>query len=362
MGMFDRVLKLYDRATPSPGLSPSFYLASPESTALATAAFIGVPTTELPVTVESALKVPPVSRAIQLYTAVLSELPLRASAEGPTTAWLNRTVGAVSPTLRNVSIVHDLIFHRHSCLAVARDGAGHVVNGIHIPYGKWRIEGLEIQLHSSVIDPDRPDQWFTPNQDELLYVPSLMPLGLLDMAADTIRHYLSLGRTIRDRADNPTPLIALRVADDTVYDPDELAQAQADWHKARTSPNGAVAIVPAGVVIETPGAERDDSSMLLEARNAVRLDVANFLNLNAALLDGNSGTTDTYSNTLQNKNEFLELSVSLPLRALEARLSQDDVTPEGVTVTFDTSRYDELDDAKGNVGEATAPAQIGVSA
>jgi phage portal protein BeeE len=108
------------------------------------------------------------------------------------------------------------------------------------------------------------------------------------------------------------------------------------------------------VDIVTPGADKDDSAMLTEARNAARLDAANFTNLPAAMLDGNSGTTDQYSNTLQNANEFLTLSVSLFTRAIESRLSQDDVTPEGVTVSFNSPSFDTLAPATGNVGTATA--------
>lgn len=366
MGLTDRISNIL--GFPSrPGLFDGVAVRSPESALLESIVFFGGGTTDLPVTARTALRVPGISRAIQLYTAVTAQLPLTASTDSPDMKWLNWSKGSISPALRNSLTVQDIIFHGGSCWAVARNDAGHVVNGIRIPIGFWTVDaGGRVQVNTALTDPDAkdgPHRFVDVDQAQILYIPSLMPSGLLDMAEDGIQTYLSLGKTIKDRASNPTPLIALVVKDDAVADPDELKAAQTNWHNARNSPNGAVAIVPAGVGIETPGADRDDSAMLIGARNASRLDVANWLNLPAAMLDGNSGTSDQYSNTLQNQNEFLSLSVSLPIRAIEARLSQDDVTPAGVTVSFDTAIFDSLPPAAhGNTGAAVetpaAPAAL----
>lgn len=360
MGLTDRISNIL--GFPSrPGLFDGAAVRSPESSILESIAFFGGGSIQMPVTSRTALKVPGIARAIQLYTAVSSQVPLTASVESDDTKWLNWSTGNISPALRNALTIQDIIFHGGSCYAVARNAAGVVVNGIRIPIGFWQVNdaGL-IQVNTLLTDPTSPARFVDVDQSQILYIPSLMPCGLLEMAEDGISTYLSIGKTIADRAANPTPLIALVVKDDAVADPDELKAAQTNWHNARTSPNGAVAIVPAGVGIETPGADRDDSAMLIGARNASRLDVANWLNLPAAMLDGNSGTSDQYSNTLQNQNEFLALSVSLPVRAIEARLSQDDVTAEGVTVSFDTKVFDSMPaPATGNTGAAVDPSQTG---
>ncbi|MDN8680276.1 hypothetical protein Q0L73_14220, partial [Staphylococcus aureus] len=65
-------------------------------------------------------------------------------------------------------------------------------------------------------------------------------------------------------------------------------------------------------------------SMLTEARNAVRLDVANFLNINAAMLDGDSGASDNYSNNLQNLIELIGLSLEEFMNPIAQRLTQPD--------------------------------------
>ncbi|QIN94471.1 portal protein [Arthrobacter phage Whytu] len=365
MGLTDRISNIL--GFPSrPGLFDGVAVRSPESALLESVVFFGGGNVQMPVTSRTALKVPGIARAIQLYTAVCAQLPLKASVESEDAKWLNWSEGTISPALRNALTVQDIIFHGGSCYAVARNAAGHVTNGIRIPVGFWTVDPAgRIQVNTALTDPDAkegPHRFVDVDQNQIMYIPSLMPCGLLDMADDGIQTYLQIGRTIKDRASNPTPLIALVVKDDAIADPDELKTAQTNWHNARTSPNGAVAIVPAGVGIETPGADRDDSAMLIGARNASRLDVANWLNLPAAMLDGNSGTSDQYSNTLQNQNEFLALSVSLPIRAIEARLSQDDVTPAGVTVSFDTAVFDSMPEpATGNTGAAVESSPAGAA-
>lgn len=332
---------------------------SPDSSAgLAAAVFGDVSGLEGPVSVGEALAVPPVSRAVDLYTAAVSQLALTASTESEDTKWLDWTDGPLSPSHRNVSMVLDLFWHRWTCLAVARNEAGHVTNGIHLPKHMWDFDA------SGLIRVDKGDGRgrVVVDQDEVLFIPSFKQLGFLDFAQDTVRQYLSIGRTIRDRADNPTPMIALNIKEDFIPDPDEVEQAVEDWGNARRSAGGAVAVVPAGVSLDTPGGDRDDGGMLIQARAAIRLDAANFTNLPASLLEGNSGASGDYSNTLQTQNEFLKLSVALFTRAIEARLSQDDVTPEGVTVSFNTTSFDEITPAKGNLGTATpAPGSNGAT-
>jgi hypothetical protein len=101
----------------------------------------------------------------------------------------------------------------------------------------------------------------------------------------------------------------------------------------------------------------EDAAMLIGARNAIRVDFANFVNLNASLLDGASGASDTYSNTLQDANEFLRLSQGLFTMPISQRLSQDDITPEGLELDWDFSKFD-MTPAAGNTGTAT-PLPIG---
>lgn len=361
MGLVSRIQDMLtgpERSGLVQNVQNGYNLRSPDSSAgLAAAIFGDVAGLDAPVSVGQALSVPAVSRGVDLYTAAISQLTLTASVESDSTTWLDWTDGPLSPAHRNVSIFLDLFWHRWACLAVTRDAEGHVSNGVHIPQHLWDFDAAG----NIRVDTQDGGGKRATSQDEVLFIPSFKQLGFLDYAQDSIRHYLSIGRTINNRADNPTPLLGIKIREDMQPTPEEEDKAVADWAAARKSPGGATALVPAGIDIVTPGAEKDDAAMLIEARNACRLDAANFMNLPASMLDGNSGTTDQYSNTLQNANEFLKLSVSLYTRAIESRLSQDDVTPEGVTVTFNTSSFDDFTPANGNVGTATAPGTNGAT-
>jgi hypothetical protein len=292
--------------------------------------------------VGQALSVPPVSRAVDLYTAATSQLVLTASAESDSTKWLNWTDGPLAPSFRNVSLMLDIFWHRWTLLAVARDSAGYVENGIHVPHHMWDFDDKgNIRVDGKPV-----------NQDEVVFIPGFKQLGFLDYAQDTIRQYLDMCKTINTRARNPKPMLGLKIKDDFQPDPDEADTALAEWSKLRRSENGGTAFLPAGIDAEEYGGE-DGSQWLIEARNAIRLDAANFTNLPASMLEGNSGASGDYSNTLQVQNEFIRLSLALFTRPIEARLSQDDVTPPGVTVSFHSDELDTLTaPAAGNIGTA----------
>jgi hypothetical protein len=325
--------------------SSAIAYTSPWSTGAGLAPIIVSEGTILPgqgVTMADALSLPPVARAMMLYSGVLAGTPL--VSQGADIPWLGAAKGALSAELRNVQMFQDLFFAGHTCLEVTRNADGTVQDAIRLPLNRWRLdEAGNVLRDEQLLD-----------QDSFVYIPGLLPMGFLTYAASTIRHYQALVRTIESRGSNPVPLIAIEVADDCQLTDDEIDQVLDDWHQARNAKNGAVAIVPKGIKLTVLGDKADASQMLTDARNAARLDVANFVNLTAALVDGNNGTSGTYENTLQNQNEFSALSLPLFTKPIELRLSQDDVTPAGTVVRFDTSHLDQATstDAQGNTGSA----------
>lgn len=314
--------------SPSAGLAPIIYKD------------LGWAGLGMPATVLEALKVPAIYRGIALYAATISSVKPGAGAP----AWLSEAVGSITPEGRLVSIVQDLIFFRESCLLVRRNGAGEILEGLRLPYEMWGLDPFgNVLVNGTLVD-----------QSIVVYIPSLLPMGLLEAAADTIHHYLDLNHTIRSRGKNPVPLVELHITDDFEGTADELAKAQRDWSAARTAENGAVAFTPKGIELKTPGLNgADTGTMLIEARNAVRLDAANFLNINAALLEGANGASDNYSNTLQSKDELVSLSLATWLIPISARLSAPDVT--STPWEFETGALTAGPGAKGNLGTATEP-------
>ena len=310
-----------------------------------------------PPTVAAALSVPAVSRATALHSVVAAGSPwILADGQqlGPESGWLNKTQGVIPAGKRRVGLVQDIMFHNQAMLAVARDAQGDIVDAMHWPRWTWKLDaqGL-VQIQ------DERGQWQTaPDQSKFVWIPGLMPMSFMEFAAASITQYVALCKTITNRSKSPIPLVELSVTEDWTGTRDELVAAQRAWNAAREAEGGSTAVTPKGlqVIIHT-GVE--DQSMLIEARNAIRLDFANYTNMNASILDGNTGQADNYSNTLQDANEFLRLSLGLYTQPITQRLSQDDVV--GQELTWDHSKFD-LTPAKGNTGQAvttSTPLEIG---
>jgi phage portal protein BeeE len=110
--------------------------------------------------------------------------------------------------------------------------------------------------------------------------------------------------------------------------------------KQRRSPDGGVMYVGGGIKA-TAVPINDDSSLYIQARNALRIDLANHLNLPVALLDGSPATASlTYSTGEGKRSEFDDLSVDYWTTPIQAAFSQDSVVPRGTRIRFDfASRY-----------------------
>lgn len=330
----------------------------PASSHLAVVTAPGFPDGE--VTIGKALAVPPVARAIALFSTVIASFDLGA-VSGSTPTWCTETTGTVTPAnpFASASItpghrwalmLQDLFFTNASLLWKDDfDADFRPVNGLsHVPRHRWSLDSEGYVLIDGVKQDTR----------HLVLVQGIMPAGFLEFGRTTINHYHKLQEAILNRASMPVALVDLHINDaQFVPEEGELEEIAANWGTARTSPNGAVAVTPHWIDAKAMGDGKMD--MLVEARNAGRLDVANFANINAAMLDGNNGTSDTYSNTLQNQNELLNLSMRQFMEPIERRLSQNDVTPEGIVLKFDTSKFDTTTDAKGNTGTAVTPEENG---
>lgn len=346
MGIFEKITGILGRANTRPD-----YLAGPAyfdyASTLATVAPALAPAgATLPITVTRALQVPAVTRAVSLYSATIAGGKLASSLDA--SPWLDKTAGVVTPGKRLSDLFQDLFFHGEACLMVKRDEAGTITDGLRLPREVWRVgTGGYVELHVEPA-PGQPAVW-TPiaDQAQFIYIPSLLPIGFLAYAEPTLSHYFDLLATIQSRGANPIPLVELHVEDEWEGTPEELEDVVDAWASARQSRNGAVAVTPRGIKLIVHSAD-DVGAMLIEARNAVRLDIANYANQNASLLDGNSGASDTYSNTLQDANEFLRLSLGLFTLPIAQRLSQPDVAGAGELITFELPGLSDFTDTKGN--------------
>lgn len=338
MGIFSRASKLADFATSS-AYSTEPVSQSPWSPlTFASVVFPSAGSSLSPVSVDEAMAIPAVSAAIGIYSGVASRFPLTGA------EWLNKTTTpSATPQIRIATTVQDLIFHNASVWFVVRDADGYVSDAVRIHPNRWSLDDKgQVQIDGKPFP-----------QDKVVYIGGLKPTGFLNAARNTVRHAAGLERTILNRSANPAPITAIRETTQNEATPEEVDQLIADYAEARKSDNGGVVYVPFGLEVEPYGASDDAGAMLIAARAAVRTDIANHLNISAAMVDGMTGNSQVYENAIQSKSELLELSIKLFTEPIADRLSQDDVTPPGVRVAFDYSSFESTGDASGNTPEET---------
>lgn len=307
------------------------------------------------VSAATALACPPVTRAVDLYTTAFLRLSW-ISGHAPTLAWLGVPTGSVPARIRDARTLQDLILHNRALWLCGRGEGGQITAAAHIPTEHW---GHSAEGRLMFQDQEVPDVALA----HFIVFHGAKPVSFLETAQVTLQHYAAVAQTMLDRSETPIALHELKVKNeysglepgDPGYEKehDPLLQAQQNYGAARGKRGGAVTITPRDVDLIVHQVQ-DDGQMLLGARDAVRKDVANFLNINASMLDGASSSSD-YANTLQNRNEFLELSLALFLAPITERLSMDDITPAGTSVALNLPQFDAAPaDARGNQGTATA--------
>lgn len=338
MGLFDRKSKLYDFAT------QSAYSTEPQVQSIwspSTLQSVLFPNAggnaALPATVDEAMALPAVSAALGIYSGVCSRFPLTGA------HWLSNTQGSVTPQLRIATTVQDLIFFNACVWFVTRDGEGHVNDAVRVPPSRWSLDDRgNVLLDGKPVD-----------QNSIVYIAGLKPQGFLTAARSTVRHAAALEQTILNRSLTPSPITVIKETSPSEATPEEVSGAIDDFTSARQNANGGVLFVPYGLEVDPYGGGDESLQLLIAARMAVRTDLANHLNISSAMVDGMTGNSDAYSNSLQNKIEILEYSFKLFTEPISSRLSQNDVTPEGAAVSFDYSAFESgPEDGKGNIGSA----------
>lgn len=298
------------------------------------------------VSVGEAMKVPAVKKGRGILQAVLTSSPLVAIRRDQETGadttlvgkaaptWLGRSDTGIAPEARMGSILDDHLFHEGALLAVRRGAIpegqtrGPILDAVHLPYSWWEIDpdtGLFL------VDEQPVDQ------DALVYIPG-PSAGLLVEARGEIRQWLDIARNIATRLATPVPPIMLQDSETGDVDDDEMDKWVAKIASQRRK--GGVMLIPSGMT-GTAVPLNDDSAMYIASRNALRIDLANHMNLPVALLDGSPATASlTYSTNEGKRSEFDDMSLDYWTTPIEAALSQDNVVPRGTRVRFDfTSRF-----------------------
>lgn len=240
--------------------------------------------------------------------------------------WLTTTAGPQSPRQRNLWTFDDLFFSGLSLWFVVREGPDDTISdSVRVDPALWHVdrETREVKIQG------------VPNvsAEQVLLFEGPQE-GLVTIARDTITAALALEAAWTKRVQQPIPLLELHSTDATMDLDDTEALALVNtWEKARRD-GGGTAYTPNSIETKVHGTAVTD--LFVEGRNAIRLDIANFTNMPAALLEGSLSTASlTYSTKEGSRNDLVDLSLGYWADPFEARLSQDDVVPAGRNVAID---------------------------
>jgi hypothetical protein len=279
------------------------------------------------ITREQAMSLPPVAKGRAILTGQIAPAPLRALDEAGVIEtqprWLYRTDGAVTPHHRMLWTIDDLIFNGWSCWATPRDAEGNIESAERIPTEWWAFDA-----EGQVLVQDEPV-----TDREVILIPGPSE-GFLEFATRNLRGALALEEAYVKRASNPLPLVEIREVSESNMTEDEVDELIQDYLDARNDPKGIVSWTPHGIELVSHGDQAPQ--LAIDGRNFAKVDVANFLNLPAAALDGSLSTASlTYSTQEDKRNELADISLAYWADPIAARFSQDDCVPEGQRVRFD---------------------------
>jgi hypothetical protein len=165
--------------------------------------------------------------------------------------------------------------------------------------------------------------------------------GLINYGAATIRAALDLEAAAMTGAAEPLPNIELHQTSGEPLAPDKAGELVGDWKSARAL--GATAYTPANIETKTLGWSAADMQMV-EARQYMATQLARLAGVNPTLVSAAMGSASSYVYTNQGdyRQAFLDDVLDTYLRAIEGRLSANDVTPRGQLVTFDRDSFTRL--------------------
>jgi hypothetical protein len=280
----------------------------------------------LPMGRDEAIKIPAVSKARNLLVSSIARFPLRALDETGLLAtqptWLYRTNGPVSPYERMAWTVDDLVFYGASLWLTERGAAGQILDARWCPPSQWNVTDGHILVNDEDV-----------KEDEFLLFNAPFE-GLLNVGDRTLKGARDTEDAWTGRMRNPIPLIELKVTDDANLGQTEVREFLDKWAAARRAVNGGVSFTPPGMEVITHGEVHAD--LFVEARNAIRTDVASFLNLTAAIIDGTIGVDSlTYSTKEGEVAIFQAIGLPFWTDPIEATLSQDKCVARGQRIRFD---------------------------
>lgn len=289
---------------------------------------------QLPLTRLEAMRIPSVVKARALLHSLIASRPLVAyrgnERVDPQPTWLYRSDTGIDPAMRIRDILDDHFFNEASLLAVQRGTEEQIIDAVHVPYDRWKVDQDGTILVSSPEGQDVPAP-----AGSVVWIPGPW-MGLLVHGQATLAAARDMEDAWMDRVRHPLPPLELhQLEDDQLTDTQALAYVTA-VKRSIESNGSSVFFTPYN--IESKDHSGGATDLFESGRNALRLDIANMLNMPAALLDGSvSEASLTYSTQEGRRNELFDYTIPYWAGPIEQALSLDNVVPRGQRIRFDFS-------------------------
>lgn len=289
----------------------------------------------MPVSRETAMKVPAFARARTLLATSIARCPLQQVKNGEDSVapelWLTDAGLGSTPYHRMIWTIDDLICIGKSLWKITRQN-GSPIRAEWWPSNLWKIDPdtRQIMIRETSGAEFRNA---APGETVLIIGPHE---GVLNFAQSTIRQANSLNRTATERSMTPTPVVVLKNTSDAQLNQDEIRTLIESWQAARRGENGGIAYTNKS--IEAIPFGEIAGELLIESRNAAAVEIARAVGVPASMIDAtNVKASLTYETTAGRNAEFIDFSVTAYIDPIAARLSLDDMSPVDHQVIFDTS-------------------------
>lgn len=288
-----------------------------------------------------AIAVPAVKRARDLIAGGIGQLPLRLyDSANRVTEWslLSQPEAGIPSTVTWTNTADDLLFSARSWLKVT-----------HVGWHGKPAEVVKLDVDSVTAHPETRtyktpggsgSAALFPENSHLIRIDSPND-GLLTAGSRAIRALGRLEVAALNAADGIPPMDYFSPAEgaDPLEDED-VTDLLNEWIAARKERR--TAYVPAALKYNSNSLNPKELQ-LNEARELAVTEIARLSGVDSEEL-GVSTTSRTYANQQDRRKWFLDFTLGPYMRAIESRLSMDDVTPHGYTVRFDTSDFLRADD------------------
>jgi HK97 family phage portal protein len=154
--------------------------------------------------------------------------------------------------------------------------------------------------------------------------------GVLERGARTIQSAIDVERAAAQNSANPQPAGFLKNSGADLP-PAEVQGLIAAWKRARQ--NNSTAYLTS-TLDYSPVAFSPKDMMYNEAIQNLSTQIARTMNVPAYYLSADQNTTMTYANVQDERKQFYALSIEPYIKAIESRLSMDDISTSGHEVKF----------------------------